>query len=81
MKKICKFSVGFLAFGLLMFSNFAFSQDESLEPAPGAGSGCTFKLAGIEFPCTRIWCSSTMSFKACGIGDALSQPCSVSRGC
>jgi len=50
----------------------------------GAGTGeekCTIKVLGIDTPCTRIWCSSTMAMTACGAGDINSQKCDKAKGC
>jgi hypothetical protein len=65
---------------LFSISNLSFANDASLEPLEGMG-GCSFKVLDMEFPCTRIWCPSTMSMSSCGLGDAASQTCSQSKSC
>lgn len=81
MKNLSKSLFLFFTIGMLFFSSNSFSQDASLVPPSGSGEGCSFTILDMDFPCTKIWCKSTMSYQACGIGDANSQTCSTSKGC
>ena len=42
---------------------------------------CSVDIAGVEFPCTRIWCQSTWSLSACGLGEVTSQECNEFKNC
>ncbi|MCH7412747.1 hypothetical protein MM213_04565 [Belliella sp. R4-6] len=52
-------------------------QPVNLE-AQTTGGGSSYSAAGFEFPCTRIWCQSTWSMSACGLGEVTSQVCNTS---
>jgi len=72
-------------FAFLLFICFNITNgiaQESIEDPPGGpSSGCSFDVMGTKFPCTKIWCSETMSMSGCGLGEAASQTCSTYKDC
>jgi len=72
----------YLFLSAMFFIQLSYASDESLAPPDGgSSSGCSFTVMGETIPCTKIWCSTTMSMSACGLGDAQSQKCSSSSYC
>ncbi|MDF2156934.1 hypothetical protein [Algoriphagus sp. CAU 1675] len=47
----------------------------------GEDDGCPMIMMGMEFPCKRIWCSTTMSMSGCGAGYSTSQDCDSWANC
>ncbi len=78
MKKKMKLQKATLAVGVVAMSVGLFN---SFNAEANEGCGCSYDIAGVEFPCTRIWCQSTWSLSACGLGDVASQECNEFKEC
>jgi hypothetical protein len=67
----------------LAISSFYLTPSQGLaQSMAGPGGGCSITVMGTEIPCTRVWCSVTMSMSACNSGGSTtSQTCNSQAGC
>lgn len=63
---------------ILAISSLLPFQGQAQRTLEDPTSGCSIKVMGMDIPCTRVWCPSTMSMSACNTGGATtSQTCNT----